>query len=438
MRRILSNLSATVEPLEPRRLLNAIPVGSEFQVNTTTSGDQIRPSIATDVDGDFVVAWQGPDGRNTGVFAQRYNSAGIAQGGEFRVNSTTKGGGQPSSAMDADGDFVVAWRNGSAFARRYNAAGVAQGNEFRVNTTSGVGFPGPEVAMNASAGFVVAYAASTGHGNNVQTDVFSQRYDATGAPLGAELRVTNSTPAEGYVDVGMDGDGDFVVTWHHNDGSGLSVYARRYNSAGVAQGSQFLVNTSTTGDQFAPKVALDADGDFVVNWMSYQDGPSGQGALGIYGQRYNAAGVPQGGEFQVNTYTTDAQDWPDVSMDALGNFVVVWRSQGQDAPATAGIFGQCYDASGAPLGSEFQVNTYTTSHQAYPAVAMDATGDFVATWQSYQQDGSGRGIYAQRYAPAAPASASASPFGGAPGRGLFSERLLGLEQEDHLESILRF
>ena len=34
----------------------------------------------------------------------------------------------------------------------------------------------------------------------------------------------------------------------------------------------------------------------------------------------NAAGVPQGGEFQLNSYTTNAQFKPSVAADASGNF----------------------------------------------------------------------------------------------------------------------
>jgi hypothetical protein len=57
-----------------------------------------------------VVAWQsfGQDGFGTGVFGQRYTSAGIAQGSEFQVNTyTTSAQGKPKVAADADGDFVV-------------------------------------------------------------------------------------------------------------------------------------------------------------------------------------------------------------------------------------------------------------------------------------------------------------------------------------------
>jgi hypothetical protein len=50
-----------------------------------------------------------------------------------------------------------------------------------------------------------------------------------------------------------------------------------------------------------------------------------------------------------------------------------------------------------PLGLEFQVNTYTTGGQSYPQVAGTPAGDFVVAWQgAYFQDGSSTSIAAQR------------------------------------------
>ena len=93
--------------------------------------------------------------------------------------------------------------------------------------------------------------------------------------------------------------------------------------ASPAQGSEFRVNTYTTNNQFAPSAAMDSTGDFVVAWNSYlQDGSLD----GVYAQRYNAAGVAQGSEFQVNTYTTSYQERPSVAMDSAGDFVVAWES----------------------------------------------------------------------------------------------------------------
>ncbi len=96
---------------------------------------------------------------------------------------------------------------------------------------------------------------------------------------------------------------------------------------------------------------------------------------------------PVGVEFQVNTYTTNGQYSPAVAADAEGDFVVVWRSYVQDG-SSFGVFGQRYTSAGVALGGEFQVNTYTTNFQSSPAVAADAEGDFVVVWQSYVQGAS--------------------------------------------------
>src|SRR5262249_46926165 len=156
-----------------------------------------------------------------------------------------------------------------------------------------------------------------------------------------------------FPSVAMDQAGDFVVAWDslNQDGSYVGVYARRYNSAGVAQGGEFRVNTYTTGAQEFPAVAMDAAGDFVVVWDSPQDGSD----TGIYAQRFNAAGVAQGGEFRVNTYTTNFQKDPTAAMDQEGDFVVAWDSYGQDG-SHEGIYAQGYRANGTSDGGEFPVN----------------------------------------------------------------------------------
>src|SRR5262245_9046858 len=95
--------------------------------------------------------------------------------------------------------------------------------------------------------------------------------------------------------------------------------------------------------------------------------------------------VPVGPEFQANAYTTGNQSTPAVAADGAGNFVAVWRSNAGPGSDTSSysIQGQRFDSSGAPQGSQFQVNTYTTNLQDDPAVAADAAGNFVVVWRSY-------------------------------------------------------
>jgi hypothetical protein len=112
---------------------------------------------------------------------------------------------------------------------------------------------------------------------------------------------------------------------------------------------------------------------------------------------------PSGSEFRVNTYTPNQQrtffESPQsIAMDADGDFVVTWSSYGQDGSGY-GVYAQRYNAAGVAQGTEFRVNTATSYNQQYSTVAMDTDGDFVVTWSSYDQDGSGWGVYAQRYKP---------------------------------------
>ncbi|MEM8601159.1 MAG: T9SS type A sorting domain-containing protein [Bacteroidota bacterium] len=381
--------------------------GPEFRVTTETAGSQSAPSVATDADGDYVVVWDsfGQDGNNLGVYAQRYDATGVAQGSEFLVNTeTSESQRDPVVAMDADGNFVVVWesliQDGSGqgiYAQRYAADGTAQGSEFQVNTVTPGDQQFPAVAMDADGDFVVVWTTYAQDGN--QNGIYARRYEADGsdpATNAGEFQVnTFTTNSQEAPSVGMDDAGNFVVAWdsYTQDGNGRGVYAQRYDANGDPVDGEFRVNATTASNQGDPSVALEPDGDFVIAWRSYQDG-SGNG---VYAQRYDAAGVAQGGEFQVNTFTTDNQTIPQVAVDADGDFVIAWASRGQDGD-NYGVYAQRYTADGSTDGAEFRVNTYTTSTQGRPAVGMDAAGDFVVAWNSFAQDGDGFGIYAQRYA----------------------------------------
>src|SRR5262245_26684639 len=107
--------------------------------------------------------------------------------------------------------------------------------------------------------------------------------------------------------------------------------------------------------------------------------------LGLAGvaSTHAAPGDPVGGEFQVNTYTTGTQALFHQSVARVGNrFLVVWRSAGSAGDAAYSVQAQRFDGAGQPIGSEFQVNTYTTGDQGQAAVAPYGSGNFVVVWHS--------------------------------------------------------
>ena len=397
----LALLAATcLTPVGAAQAAPGDPIGPEFQVNTTTADSQVGPAVAMDADGDFVVAWRSCtvgdyDGcLDWDVFAQRYDAGGIPQGPEFPVNSTATGNQMfPAVAMDPDGNFVVAWSgNGpgdgnGVFAQRYNAAGEAQGPEFLVNGYTTSSQYGPAVAMDAAGDFVVVW---NGYGPGDDSEVmgsgvFAQRYDSGGEPQSGEFRVNTTTAnSQSEGTIAMDADGDFAVAWasRYQDGDNAGVFAQRYTAAGTPQGGEFQVNTTSAGWQGSPSLAMDAAGGFVVVWRGTRD---------AYVQRYNAAGEPTGDQIAIAAGGGDMYPRTAVAMDADGDFVTAWTDRG--SPYGYTIVSRRYNAAGDPQGVEFQTDPHTSA----AAVAMDADGDTVVAWENWSKDGDGGGIFAQRF-----------------------------------------
>ncbi|MEP7302235.1 MAG: M10 family metallopeptidase C-terminal domain-containing protein [Caldimonas sp.] len=193
--------------------------------------------------------------------------------------------------------------------------------------------------------------------------------------------------------VGSLANGGFVVSWESNnqDGSGLGIYARRYDAGGHPLGQEFRVNTTVAASQELPSIAGLNDGGFVIGWQSFVAGPG----FGIFAQRYDASGNASGPEFQVNS-SVGTQLRPAVAALADGGFVVTWDAFGSDGDQL-GINAQRFDALGNAVGPEFKVNTTTAGTQSHPVVASLADAGFVVGWVSASQDSDGDGIYAQRY-----------------------------------------
>ena len=190
-------------------------------------------------------------------------------------------------------------------------------------------------------------------------------------------------------------NGGYVATWTSGqaDAAGFEVHGRVFSASGTPIGDELVINTMSSGDQQMSSAAGLNDGSFVVVWQSDDQDGSGQG---IYGQRFDASGGPMGDEFQLNTETVGHQSAPDIAALNDGGFVAVWYSEGQDGDQ-GGIFGQRFSQDGTPSGSEFQVNTHTAGGQDWPTVTVLTDGSFVVSWQSELQDGDLFGIYGQRF-----------------------------------------
>jgi len=173
---------------------------------------------------------------------------------------------------------------------------------------------------------------------------------------------------------------------------------------------EIAVNPLPGGNQDSPAVAMDGSGNYVVAWTAYGQNGDRPTDGDIMVRRFSRLGKPVGTEVVVNAYLAGSQVQPDVAMDPLGNFVVVWSGRGpigaNGQTDHAGVFFRRFASNGTPLDiSDRVAATYTKGTQAMPSVAMDGQGNFVVTWSGEGREGvptgkgtfDCRGVWARRF-----------------------------------------
>ncbi len=333
--------------------VNGNPIGMEFLVNTYITGEQLAPSISMAADGRFVVAWQSQDqdGSGYGVYAQRYGSGGTPLGSEFQVNTSTHGTQNVVTvAMADDGSFVIAYSDDPADydikARLFDAGGVASADDFQVNTYGTGNQSMSKVAMTPTGEFVIVWHSELQDGDG--WGVFGQRFAAGGATVGGEFQVSSTSAGDQRrPDVALADDGSFMAIW--SDGSLVTdtwdVLGRRFDIDGIALGPAFQINAFTSTTNIYPHVDMVGDGRSVVTWQS----PGNDGDdTGAYARYFGANGVALGPEFLLNLYTAGYQSRPVPALNGDGSAWIFWDSEDQDG-SLKGIFGRRFDSSGVGL-----------------------------------------------------------------------------------------
>lgn len=294
---------------------------------------------------------------------------------------------------------------------------VPQGNDFQVNTLTDGFQDGAAVAVTPAGDLFVVWQSQDSAGGDADFSIQGRRFASDGSPIGAEFQVNSyGTGDQLWPSVALDASGRAAVVWMSNgsgdsDTSGWSIQGRRFEADGLPSGDDFQVNSITAGYQTFPTVAMGAAGDFVVSWNSWSSSGSDSDYTSVQARRFAATGMPLGAEFQVNTYTTGYQYYPQVGISSGSAFVVVWQSDGSSGTdgAETSIQGQRFAGDGTRLGGEFQVNGFTPSIQFYPAITVAEDGRFVVVWASYAAspgpDTSGWSIQGRRFA------ASGTPLG---------------------------
>ncbi len=353
--------------------------GSGANTNSQSRGS--TSAIAADEAGNYVVVWTSPggqDGSGDGVYGQRFDASGQKIGSEFRINSsTTEDQKWASVAMNASGTFVVTWTSTDhvtastqVLARRFHASGMALGAEFRISDETAGEHYSSSVAIADDGRFAVVWATRP---TSNSTGLYLRTFDSSGNEVGSKQTLdTKTSDVFGIRNptISMLGDGRFVVAWERTG----DVYVQRFTALGTAVGSSLKVSEASGLDSSSqPAVAMANDGSFVV---AFTDGVL---QLDINMQRFDAAGNETGGRIVVNTSSTGGTQWaPSIAMDDNGDFIVAWSGQGPGD--TDGVFLQKFQSDGTPIGTITRINDVTAGNQTHVSLAMLNPDNFVVAW----------------------------------------------------------
>jgi hypothetical protein len=385
------------------------PLGGKIPLSDTAFGADTPAVAYNGAANEYLVVWAGDDNvgqvgqavyREREIFGQRVSAAtGEKIGPEIRLSDTGPNGNlnfealNPAVAYNSRAnEYLVVWRGDDdtaplkdnefeVFGQRLNAAGEAVGaNDFRLSDMGPDGDPSfevfePKVAYNGTNNeYLVVWQGqdNTGALVNDEDEIFGQRLNAAGEPVGANdfrisFRGPDGDPGFGAFEPAVaynSRDNEYLVVWRGEDDTAplkdleFEVFGQRLSAAtgALLGGAARLSDMGPPGDPrfqaFNPAVAYNgARNEYLVAW---EGDKTTDEEIEIFGQRVDAAtGAEIGADFRLSDMGPDgnanfAAFNPAVAYNGTNNqYLVVW--QGDDTTDDKyEIFGQRFSPVDPP------------------------------------------------------------------------------------------
>ncbi len=357
------------------------------------------PQVAINPHGDAVAVWEIYENDKWYVQASQMPAGGTWQT-PVQLAETSYALGRPQVAMDADGDAVAVWTTYSGSHDVIDAAELPAGGSWQtpVQISGSEEAEQAQVAMNSAGDVIAAWTIWTG-----STD----RVEAAQMPAGGTWQtpepISNAGNETYSPEVAIDEHGDAAAVWWHNDGGQDVVQGAQLPAGGSWSTSSQL---SEGGEPaYNPQLAMNPQGDAVVVWERW----NGSDFI------TQAVQLPAGGSWQspVNISETGVDgEAPRVAIDARGDEVAAWTSWNGSHDIA--------DASEMAAGGSWQTPVTLSSgvQESYnPRVAMSSNGEAVAVWGAY--NGSGSVVQSANFVGAGPELTELSvPASGTTGQSL--------------------
>jgi hypothetical protein len=241
----------------------------------------------------------------------------------------------------------------------------------------GTASPPPGGAFNPTANnYLVVYQRSG--------DIYGQRVNSAGAPVGAEITVSDAANVQNYPSVAYNGTNQYLVVWQDYNGSNWIIYGQLINANGILSGGPFPLSAFAS-NQNNPSVAYNGTNQYLVVWDDDRNA-----SVDIFGQLVNPDGALSGGNFVISNAANN-QMTPSIAYNGTNQYLVVWHDN--RSGTNWDIYGQLVDVGGLLSGVNFPISN-DASNQLEPSVAYNSsTNQYLVVWQDVRN--SNDDIYGQ-------------------------------------------
>jgi hypothetical protein len=389
------------------------------RVNTTATGDQLTPLVATLAGGGYVIVWTSWAASDLRVYAQRFDELGAKAGNETLVLAGEPGtsGFRAGGVLGlGDGGFVVAADTGrvdpvagpvsSVYTQRVDVAGQRVGTPVLVDDTGNfeewveAGWIYPA----ADGGYYVAIEEVTRPTPRIFSETWLRHYSADGVATGAKFLVGDGRPEDNLIVLA---NGNIAAAWDRQTGPSPSQIGWTVLTPTGEPVSSGVIAGTAQVSPLGPVLARAADG-YLMIWSEIN---LVTGISTFLAQVRNASGETVGGPFELALPSNAGL--LELTALANGGFVLSWHVFTGDHLE---YFGRYLDAAGQPSGDAFRL---VPDHPGSPGplgvdVVASPDGGFVVASQ-LPGDGTGQDIFGQKFGPDAVTGGDANDrlFGGA-------------------------
>ena len=308
----------------PTTTTTAPPTGgwpSPWQVSADDAAPNDSAKVAVDRQGDALLVWSASDPSSQyhypRIYARRQPTGGAPEP-IVALSASGPWATFPEVDSDDDGNAAVVWDEGQVMGRRVSASGAPVGD---VQTISSSDAPasGARVAVAPGGEALVMWT-------EIRDGAFSvhvRQFGVDGS-LGPILTLGDAA-GDSFPALGVDRDGRFVVAW----AQASQVSAARIEAGAVT--SSVVLTTGLPHPRYGnPQVGVDADGDAVISYLA-----SGAGPPQVWVSRWSRTGtladpllVSPDGAWLLHAVGTDLE----------GDSVLVWTRQA--GPNVTDMFGR--------------------------------------------------------------------------------------------------